>query len=164
MLTRKDYRMAVLKTLSLGLCLGLCGSLAACSQLSSHSEERRLSVLRPVPRDLKTVEIRLSRDKLNEALTEKVSLEALRIVEIFSSVTPGGDPLPRYRIFGVMPGSVYRLMGLENADIIVGMNDRILANPAVFKAAVQYLPQEKQSELEIVRNSTPMLLRYVIEG
>lgn len=137
---------------------------SACSHSWNRSgdDSRRLSRLRTPPSSLQRVEIELSRDKLLAALRDRPSVTRIRAVEIFQGNPLGEDPIPNYRLFDITPGSVYEMMGLQNTDVVVGANDRILVSPNLFRQFVELLPQESHSELEIIRAGDPMLFEYKI--
>lgn len=125
-------------------------------------EERMLSRLRPAPAGIETVELSLDRQALLRALERVSAVERLRLVEIFTSRPEAGPLFPEYRLFDVEPGSVYHLMGLRNADILIAANDRILVNPVVFKQYVRLLPNEKEAQVHIKRGGKEILLKYRI--
>ena len=135
--------------------------LAACSSMSPK-EERRLSVLRPESVNLHPKEIVIARSRIKKALADDASIEKLRVVQIFSRVSANGNSLPRYRLFDIDPDSIYQLLGLQNADILVGVNDRVVVNPDIFKVVVRYFIDEKDPQIEIERGGTPLLFKYSI--
>ena len=109
---------------------------------------------------MKTIEKVVSKNMLKTALKNEASFKAVRTIELYSNSTANGTRIPRYRIFDILPGSVYEVMGLMNADILIGINDRIIVNPALIGAAIRLMPEEKESQIELVRNEVSMLLKY----
>lgn len=124
-------------------------------------DERRLSALNPTATQIESHEITVQRAELKKALFDTARVERLRVIEVFASPIARGS-YPEYRLFEIEPGSVYQLLGLQNADILVGVNDYIVANPGVFKKFVYLLPQEKEAQIEVRRGNQPMLFHYKV--
>lgn len=122
--------------------------------------ERRLSVLRPIAPQYEIVELSITRTDFSNRIKESALTNRARLVEVFASASGGRLPWPEYRLFDVAPGSVYSLLGLQNADTIVAIDDMILANATVFKQVVPMLSRSASAQIEIRRGSNPMLYRY----
>jgi hypothetical protein len=118
-------------------------------------------VQRLTPPDIKRVEMMISRDQLLTALEQDVLTDKLRVVQTFSSQEAGSVPL--YRLFDVHPKSVYGVLGLRNADILVAANERYLRNSIVFKQFVRMLRNEREAMIEVVRGVEPILFSYRFE-
>lgn len=133
--------------------------LAGCSGMRSKqvSEEQRQARTRNTPPLIKTVELAIPKAQLKTALEQDVLTERLRVVAIFRA-EDGTQPF--YRLFDVSPNSVYKLLGLQNADVLVAANERYIANPNVFKQYVRLLPQEDKAQIEILRGTEAILLKY----
>lgn len=133
--------------------------LSGCSGMRSKSvsEEQRQARTRNTPPLIKTVDLTIPKDRLKTSLEQDVLTEKLRVVAIFRA-EDGTQPF--YRLFDVSPNSVYRLLGLQNADVLVAANERYIANPNVFKQYVRLLPQENKAQIEILRGTEALLLKY----
>ena len=66
------------------------------------------------------------------------------------------------RLYGVRPGSVLALLGLENGDTVVALNGYDLGDPNRVLEAYGRLRQSETFTLEILRRGHPTRLRYVI--
>ncbi len=140
--------------------LGVLLFCAGCSR-SSNLGERNIERLRAAPpANLRVVELTINRAKLKTALEDTALVHRLRVVETFASSVEVQAAMPRYRVFGVESGSVYELLGLQNADLLVAANDRVLANLEVFKQYVQLLPAAEEAKIEIERGKEPIAMNY----
>ena len=138
------------------------GMLTGCLGSSGPREERRLSVLRPLAEPREEVTVKVSREKLKAAVSNEGALRAIRPIQTYSSGEAREGELPQYRIFGVVPGSAYDLVGLKNKDVLVAVNDRLLANGGVIEQIFSLLPGENEVSIELVRANRAMLLRCEI--
>jgi hypothetical protein len=150
----KVGRVLVLMIISLFFVMGCAGSRSGGS--SGVSPVQRLT-----PPDIKRVELSITRDQLLTALEQDVLTDRLRVVQTFSSQESGNVPL--YRLFDVHPKSIYGILGLKNADILVAANERYLRNSLVFKQFVRMLRGESTAMIEVVRGVEPILFSYKFE-
>lgn len=86
----------------------------------------------------------------------------IRLVQTYqkSDEAPGNEP--RYRLFDIRSGSAYELVGLENGDLLLGVNGRLVFNPAKFPVFIQLLAQEQRASIQLVRAEKPMNLSLYV--
>jgi len=132
-----------------------------CSGSRMGADSGRSPILRMTPPDIKRVEMQIPREQLLTALDQDVLTDRLRVVQTFSSQETGSMPL--YRLFDLHPKSVYGVLGLRSADILVAANERYLRNATVFKQYVRLLRNEKVATIEVVRGVEPILFSYHFE-
>lgn len=129
-----------------------------CSGRGSEFEPERYPVGRTTPPEIKVVELTIPRSQLQTALEKDLLTDKLRVIEVYTSQEKGSQPL--YRLFDIHPASVYALLGLRNADVLVAANERYLRNATVFKSYVRMLKGEQEAQIEIMRGVDPLLYRY----
>jgi general secretion pathway protein C len=86
----------------------------------------------------------------------------VRLVELLRGKDELVAGYPEYRIFGIRPDSVYSLLGLENADVIIAANGYIIDSPGKFPKYVSLLSEEKGGEVIIRRGGELLELRYLL--
>ncbi len=62
----------------------------------------------------------------------------------------------------VRPGGVYHTLGLKNGDILLGVNGLELSDPASALQAFTAIKGANRIKVDIVRNGSPMTLRYTL--
>lgn len=91
-------------------------------------------------------------------------VNALRLVQVYARGQVEGAP-PRYRIFGVRRGSIYELLGLSTADVLLAAEGRVIYETDGFTAYVlSYLPNQSRASIDIMREGQPMRFEYEIIG
>jgi len=85
------------------------------------------------------------------------------LIPILKGQSYEGDQTPEYRIFGVKTQSVYQLLGLENADVIVSAHGFVIRDPRVFPEYVALLKVQPSGSIEIRRGSKNLLLAIKIK-
>lgn len=115
---------------------------------------------------LKTVDMRISRNELLKALQQGSPTNNIRLVKVFRG-SPGNtgtaeEPPPEYRFFDVKPGSAYQVLGIRNNDILVTAHDRVVYKPENFPEYVKLLLNAPRGWIEIRRMGEPLLLNYSI--
>ena len=134
-------------------------SLGGCHLGGRQMEERRLSVLRSSqPAGARILEIQVTTEALEKALAQKGSLQALRIIEIYNPDETTSN-LPRYRLFNIAQNDPFSAVGLQNGDVLVGLNDRIVVDPNILREAVRLLPHDRKIEIEVQRGEVPIIIR-----
>ncbi|MBX7144421.1 MAG: hypothetical protein K1X79_08235 [Oligoflexia bacterium] len=110
----------------------------------------------------KTVAISISRKNFIAAVERGPSANKIRFVEVFKSAREGGgNGVPEYRLFDIIPGSVYDQVGLRAADILVAANGLVLYDTSRFaEYVVKYIPQLPDASIEIRRDGQALLLKY----
>lgn len=104
-------------------------------------------------------EIQVSRADLNNALGNELMTSKIRAVEIFQNSSGYSQGFTNFRLFEISEGSVYELLGLSNADILVAINERAVVTPQVISQVVRLLPNEKGVTFEIIREGKSILLK-----
>jgi type II secretory pathway component PulC len=145
-------RQIVLHVVSLVVVLGFQGCFSPAVKSPKFIDE-----VRPIPPALRVITYTIQRRDLQGALT-KISENPIRLVPVFQTVSSVESY--EYRIFDITRDSVYGLLGLENADIIVAANRYLVKNPAQFPAFVQLLARENEATIEIRRGGEARLHKY----
>lgn len=103
-------------------------------------------------------ERRISKKKFVDSLRQGEGSNEVRLVSVFRRE---GQQLPQYRIFDVHSGSAYQLLGLEDGDILLAANDRIIYDPSGFRTfVVEYLKGQSEASLTLQRGGVTSLVRY----
>ncbi|NDC37654.1 MAG: hypothetical protein EBZ48_06330 [Proteobacteria bacterium] len=106
----------------------------------------------------KVEERRVSKAKFLATLKQGEGSNEVRLVSVFRRE---GQRLPQYRIFDVRPGSAYQLLGLEDGDLLLAADDRIVYDPAGFRTfVVEYLKGQSSATITISRGGVTSLYRY----
>jgi hypothetical protein len=132
--------------------------LSACSRHGPKTFNK-LSDLRAEPPDLQTYEISIPRVQFKEAMRNGKALESMRLVPIYT----GGEDnsvRPEYRILDLSPGSAPWVIGLRNADVLVGLNGYILRDTTRFGTYLVLAEREGKGEIEIRREGKPILIKF----
>lgn len=106
---------------------------------------------------LPKIPINVKREELRQALDKGSRLNRIRVIELFEG---GGERPPRYRLLGIKEGSAYRMLGLENADVVLAADNRIMYSSAIFPQFVSLLPGEKYATIHLVRGGKEMVFTY----
>lgn len=128
--------------------------LIACSAIQTEISERKKVPASEIIR----IDLSVKRSDLLIALGDEYKTSKMRAVEVFQNSTSGASKSPVFRLFEVESGSVYDLLGLREADMIVAINQRIIVAPHVIGQIVRLLPKENQIEIEILRGGKSYLL------
>lgn len=80
-----------------------------------------------------------------------------RVVPNFSDGKPDG-----FRIFAIVPSSLYDKIGLQNGDVIQRINGMDIKDPESFFRVFQQLRQENRIALDMVRNNQKDTFEYEI--
>ncbi len=123
-----------------------------------ESEPEKYSVVRETPPEIKTIELTIPVSQLKTALEKDLLTNKIRVIEMYAARDVSAQPL--YRLFDINPGSVYTLLGLQNADILVAASERYLRNPDVFRDYVRLLKNASEAQIEVMRGDQPLLFKY----
>ncbi|MCC7442628.1 MAG: hypothetical protein IT285_13410 [Bdellovibrionales bacterium] len=96
-------------------------------------------------------EIDSAMSDLNKVLTQA------RAVPHFENGVPAG-----YKLFQIVPGSIYDKLGLTNGDVIAGVNGEPMADPSKAFEMLNELKSSKHVEINIKRNGKEETLVYDI--
>jgi hypothetical protein len=106
-------------------------------------------------------DISINKNKLIEAIAITEGKPEIRTVELLYR-SGESKPYPEYRIFGVEAESVYDLLGLQDADVIVAADGYILSQGAKFAAFVKLLPSLSEATIHFRRGRKPYVYKYKI--
>lgn len=100
----------------------------------------------------------LDRRELDEALSNVPQLlTKARIVPSFKNGKNEG-----FKIFSIVPGSIFEKVGLRNGDILVRINEMEIRDPQKFMGVFQQLKDETTLSLDLVRKGTRQTISYEI--
>ncbi|OFZ17932.1 MAG: hypothetical protein A2X94_12905 [Bdellovibrionales bacterium GWB1_55_8] len=99
----------------------------------------------------------ISRQEVDTALSDLNSiLTQARAVPHFENGLPAG-----YKLFQIVPGSIYSKLGLQNNDIIVGLNGEPVNDPGkAFSALNDLKGGASHIELQIKRDGRPVNMNF----
>jgi len=133
--------------------------LAGCAAKLSN-EPIEISSIRPVLPNTKLVQFKVSRQEYLTAMGRNELNHKARMIEIFQSADIGSPAIPEYRFFNILPRSVYWVLGLRTADVLVGAHDLVVRSPVAFERYISVLSLEKSSQIEVRRDGQPTLLKF----
>jgi type II secretory pathway component PulC len=143
---------------SISLFLTGCSSLGFFGKKDAPEGQPRI-----LPSDIARKEIVITRQELVRRLQESGVADGVRLIPILKGQSYEGDNTPEYRIFGVKNQSVYQLLGLENADVIVSAHGFVIRDPRVFPEYVALLKVQPSGSIEIRRGGRSLLLVITIK-
>jgi type II secretory pathway component PulC len=142
---------------SLSLALLPIAALTGCFLQKSSYQPKRIEEIRPNPPIFKSYSLTIQRRDFKSQLA-RVGENTIRLVPVFqSAVNPESFV---HRVFDVRPKSLYSLMGIQNADILVAVDGYLVKKPEQFVSYVELLQNEDSSTIEILRGGESILLRY----
>jgi hypothetical protein len=100
----------------------------------------------------------IKQDEVTKAMANlsKIATKA-RIVPAFE----GGNSIG-FKLFSIRPGSVYSKIGIQNGDIVQGVNGYELTSPDKALELYQKLKDGKEFSVDIKRRGQPVTLEYAI--
>jgi len=134
----------------LGICFG-CGP-------RNDVNPVLLTSLRPTPSDIETVEIKVSRREYQAALVNEGANRTFRLVKLFKT-GPNAEALPEYRVFGSTQGGAYYLLGIRNADVLIGAHAYVIRSIIGFINYVGLLANETETTIEVRRGDKDLILK-----
>lgn len=100
----------------------------------------------------------IDRGEVDEALADLPRLlTQARLLPNFRSGQTDG-----FRIFNIVPGSLFARIGLQNGDVLHRVNDVAIEDPAKFMGIFEELKNESQITLDLVRGNDRKTLEYEI--
>lgn len=136
-------------------------ALVGCSLFSSAPDEGAVQV--PPAPNSQVVEVQVARKRLLAALNHDPQKNRIRVVRIYARNEDISDKIPpRYRLFDVQTDSVYALLGLKVADVLISASGYAINDPQKFPRYVAALAGDKSGEIHIFREDKPLLFRYKI--
>ena len=139
------------------LLFSVLSGLTGCSLFGNSEPE--YSRVKRASKEAVVKDLQVSYRDLNLALGNELLTSKIRAVEVFQNSTAVSQNYPNFRLFDIDPASVYALLGLANADILVAINERIVVAPQVIGQVVSLLPKEKGVQFEILREGKSTLIR-----
>jgi type II secretory pathway component PulC len=147
-----------------GVALGISLFLTGCSPLGFFAGKGATKGQpRILPSDIARKEIVIARQELIRRLQERGVADGVRLIPILKGQSYETDTTPEYRIFGLKSQSVYQLLGLENADVIVSAHGFVIRDPRVFPEYVTLLKGQPSGSIEIRRGGRSLLLAITIK-
>lgn len=143
---------------SAAILLSGCSAMTPWSKKSLSSGESRI-----LPSDIAKKEMTVLRAELVKRLREQGTGDGVRLIPILKGQSYEVQSHPEYRLFGVKKGSVYELLGLQNADIVVSAQGFIIRDPRIFPEYVALLKNQPDAAIEIRREGRPLLLSVMIK-
>ena len=136
---------------------------SACSSMSSGlgGDATKVDSLRGAPPfDRRTVNIPVQREEYRKALEMEGSVNDARLVQIFHR-GKAEEEFKEYRLLDVRPGSVYDILQLRQADVVVAADGYVVPNPAMFWNYLRLISRfEEGASIEIRRGGAPILMQY----
>jgi len=100
----------------------------------------------------------MDRGELDEALSDMPRLlTQARLLPNFRAGQTDG-----FRIFNIVPGSIFARIGLKNGDVLHRINDIPIEDPTKFMGVFQELKNESQITVDLVRGSDRKTFEYEI--
>jgi general secretion pathway protein C len=100
----------------------------------------------------------IDRGEVDEALGDLPRLlTQARLLPNFRSGQTDG-----FRIFNIVPGSLFARIGLQNGDVLHRVNDVAIEDPAKFMGIFEALKNESQITLDLVRGNERKTFEYEI--
>ena len=91
----------------------------------------RISEVRPAdPEGLETQQLSLTKSAWQRALNNAELNQHIRLIELVTSPSGIRSPLLEYRLFDIRRGSLYDLLGLRNADVLVAVSGMVVQRPS----------------------------------
>jgi type II secretory pathway component PulC len=107
------------------------------------------------------LEISIERALFIGAIGNIDNMNRVRLIEVVASDEVGRSEYPEYRLFSIAPKSAYAVLGFEEGDVLVAVNDYALNYSDRFRSYVQVLHLETSEVFaEIRRNGQPMILKW----
>lgn len=98
----------------------------------------------------------IARSEIDKAMSDFNNiLTQARAVPNFENGVPNG-----YKLFQIVPGSIYQKLGFQNGDIITQLNGESANDPAKALAALQSLKDQKHYEISGKRDGRPFTYSY----
>lgn len=112
------------------------------------------------PFDLRTIQVEVDRAQYREVLAQEGSVNDARLVQVFHRGEAETE-LKEYRLLDIRPGSVYDLLQLKQADILIATDGYVVPVANVFWNYLQLISRFEKASIEIRRGGTPILYEYV---
>lgn len=98
----------------------------------------------------------IARSEIDKAMADFNNiLTQARAIPNFENGLPNG-----YKLFQIIPGSIYQKLGFQNGDIITQLNGESANDPAKALAALQSLKDQKHYEISGKRDGRPFTYSY----
>lgn len=98
----------------------------------------------------------IARTEIDKAMADFNNiLTQARAVPNFENGAPNG-----YKLFQIVPGSIYQKLGFQNGDIITQLNGESANDPAKALSALQSLKDQKHYEISGKRDGRPFTYSY----
>ncbi|MEZ4754847.1 MAG: hypothetical protein R3A13_11170 [Bdellovibrionota bacterium] len=136
---------------------------SACSSLnsltSSTSDPQQLNLKRPSDPGSQIQEVLLNRKEFLEIYAKDDGRNKARLVKIFTRAL-NSEPYPEYRLFEIQPNSVYNMLKLQSADILISAENVAFATPDKFFGYINLLKSLDKGQIEIRRHDKSIVYQY----
>jgi general secretion pathway protein C len=100
----------------------------------------------------------VSRNEVDKALADfnNILTQARAVPNIENGVASG------YKLFQIVPGSIYDKLGLQNGDVVAGLNGNPINDPAKAFEMLSELKTSSHMELQVRKDGRPLTYTYDI--
>jgi hypothetical protein len=111
-----------------------------------------LKLSQHIPADqMRVIPVIISKESFLNGIESTAGLPAIRLVRVYQNVSGGigGNvrSVPEYRMFHVHQKGPFGILGLKDGDVLVGLNDRVVTAPDMFRFYPQALLADSKSQL-----------------
>jgi type II secretory pathway component PulC len=142
------------------LALTALAGLPGCSLVGARNAKSGPPLRRVQPSDVAKQELVIPKQQLVAAIQNQGVGSSLRLIPILKGESLEGENFPEYRVFGIKPGSIFSMLGLQNADVLVAADGYVVRDPQTFPRFVGLLKDETSATIEIRREDRPLVLSY----
>jgi type II secretory pathway component PulC len=109
-----------------------------------------------LPDNIQVIRNLVKREEYKNSILFGGNTNSIRLPEIYQRGLEQDEK--QYRFFDIKPGSVYEMLGLQNADTLVLVEGYMVPNQTGFYGYISVLHNEKESNIQIIRKGAPILL------
>ena len=91
------------------------------------------------------------------AIRQSMFMRGARIVPSIRNGKPNG-----FKLFAIRPGTICRLLGLQNGDTVHAINGLALASPSAALDAVKKVGKARKLTVELTRRGQPLTHHYIL--
>lgn len=147
--------------LFLVLCMLAVGGCSVFSKRHSRFDGEEVLLSQLLPEQPKVIKRTIPEGKLEDAIQRSIGNRRMRVVRIYRRNSI--QSIPEHRVFDVTKGSPFDIIGLRSGDIILGVNDRLILEPAVMELYPQAVLQDKTSTITFNRNDELFQIKVVVK-
>jgi hypothetical protein len=136
-------------------------ALSACSATNPVAPSRAVEInsVRQPLEGIQTEKVTVKRSQYTDIYLRGGNINRARMVEVFTHGVE--EHIKEFRLFDIQPGSVYDLLGLRTADVLIAANGFVVPDQETFWRYL-WLITDKQVKpfIEIRREGSPITLQY----